>query len=100
MHSREGGGQIFMNSVRSVPLDDDIDNDIDNDIDSLQGSCADDSVSCHAGDDWRPPGPIRGHRGGCQDAERQQLVGAICLRSLEGPRASNATDQSVPGRNR
>ena len=34
-----------MNSVRSVPLDDDIDNDIDNDIDSLQGSYADDSFS-------------------------------------------------------
>ena len=55
---------------------------------------------CHAGDNWRPPGPIWGHRGGCHDAERQQLVGAICLRSLEGPRASNATDQSVLGRNR
>ena len=47
----------------------------------------------HAGDNWGPPGPIRGHRGGCHDAERQQLVGAICLRSLEGPRASNATSQ-------
>ena len=21
---------------------------------------------CHAGEDWRPPGSIRGHRGGCQ----------------------------------
>ena len=38
--------------------------------------------------------------GGCHDAEHQQLVGAIFLRSLEGPRASNATDQSVLGRNR
>ena len=21
---------------------------------------------CHAGDEWQPPGPIKGHRGGCQ----------------------------------
>ena len=47
-----------------------------------------------------PPGPITGRRSGQNDAERQQLVGAICLRSLEGPRASNATSQAVLGRNR
>ena len=47
-----------------------------------------------------PPDPITGFCGGQPDAERQQLVGALCLRSLEGPRASNATSQSVLGRNR
>ena len=55
---------------------------------------------CHAGDDWRPPCPISGHRRGYHNAECQQLVGAISLCSLEGPRVSNTTDQSVLGRNR
>ena len=55
---------------------------------------------CHAGEKWGLPGPITGRRSGQQDAERQQLVGALCLRSLEGPRASNATSQEVLGRNR
>ena len=47
-----------------------------------------------------PPSPITGCHSGQHNAERQQLVGAICLRSLEGPGASNATSQSVLWRNR
>ena len=47
-----------------------------------------------------PPDPITGRRSDQNDAVRQQLVGAICLRSLEGPRVSNATSQAVLGRNR
>ena len=59
----------------------------------IADQCAGDAAAreCHAGDDWWPPGPIRGHRGGCQ---RVMTGGHRVLledtRGLPGCRASAA----------
>ena len=45
---------------------------------------------CHAGDDWRPPGSIRGHRGGCQRVIGGRRVLLEDTRGLPGCRASAA----------
>ena len=48
-------------------------------------------VYCHAGDNWWPPGPIRGHRGGCQrvmTGSRRVLL--VDMRGLPQCRASAA----------
>ena len=45
---------------------------------------------CHIGDDWRPPGSIRGHRGGCQQVIGVRRVLLEDTAGLPGCRASAA----------
>ena len=47
-------------------------------------------LRCHAGDDWWPPGSIRGHRGGCQRVIGGHWVSLEDTAGLPGCRASAA----------